>query len=60
MDCVPEAPNACCRTLGNVPIVPDHPDARHDLIVRVCRVCGCRHFELTADPGRIGLRGASV
>jgi hypothetical protein len=25
--------------------------------LRRCRVCGCRHFELTADPGHYALRG---
>ncbi len=52
-DCVPEAPNECCRTPGNVPVVPDHPNARPDIgvLVRVCRVCGRRHFEASLDPG---------
>jgi len=22
-----------------------------------CKKCGCRHFELDANPGRIGIRG---
>jgi hypothetical protein len=30
------------------------------LIVRYCRVCGRRHFEATAEPGTLGLRGASL
>ena len=58
-DCVMEAPHECCRTPGNVPLVPDHPDARPErgCVVRVCRVCGARHFEVNAEPGRLGLRG---
>lgn len=63
MDCVdtPKA-RACCRTPGNVPVVPDHPDARPDrgFTVRVCRVCGARHFELQAEPGHVGLMGRRV
>lgn len=30
------------------------------LLVRYCRVCGRRHFEATADPGTIGMKGASL
>jgi hypothetical protein len=30
------------------------------LVVRYCRVCGRRHFEATADPLQLGLRGASL
>jgi len=30
------------------------------LIVRYCRVCGRRHFEAEAEPGRLGLRGANL
>ncbi len=51
----------CCATPGNLELKPDHPDARPpDLSVKVCRVCGLRHFELTVDPGNLGLRGAEV
>lgn len=61
-DCVKRAPRECCRTPGNVPIVENHPDAKPDrgLVVRVCKVCGARHFELTADPGQLGMRGAAI
>lgn len=24
--------------------------------VKQCRVCGCRHFRIEAEPGRIGLK----
>lgn len=61
-DCVCEAPRECCRTPGNVPVVPDHKDARPEtgLTVRVCQVCGARHFELDAEKGIIGLRGKGI
>lgn len=39
---------------------PDHPDARPNLTVRVCAVCGLRHFELNVAPGVIGVIGAKV
>lgn len=72
-DCVPEAPYECCRTPGNVPVVEDHPDAGPDEVVfvsgqvlvatqsvRVCRVCGRRHFEMAAHPGRIAVKGSAA
>lgn len=59
-DHVPEAPEACCRMPGNVLVAPGHPDARPDMLVRVCVVCGRRHLVLTVDPGRLGLIGAPV
>lgn len=52
----------CCRNRENLILQPDHPDVqgKPGLAVRVCRVCGCRHFELALDPGKFGLRGASI
>ena len=45
----------CCKdNLG--PAVQERPD----LTYRCCQVCGVRHFELTLDPGKFGLRGAPV
>jgi hypothetical protein len=31
-----------------------------DEVVNKCQVCGCRHFELTVDPGVIGIRGKDL
>lgn len=61
-NCVAEAKRVCCQTPGNVPVVPDHPDAQptRGLVVRVCRVCQARHFELTLEPGRLGIVGQRV
>lgn len=28
-----------------------------DLVVNTCVVCGCRHFELTINPGVLGVVG---
>lgn len=28
--------------------------------IRRCRVCGCRHFEIVAEPLRLNLRGGST
>jgi hypothetical protein len=49
--------NECCTKPEN--LIPQ-PTDRPDLTVRVCRVCGNRHFELSVDKGEIGLRGASL
>jgi len=44
----------CCKQPEN--LVP-HQD-RPELLVNVCKVCGCRHFELTLEPGVLGVVGA--
>jgi hypothetical protein len=47
----------CCRDEKNLgPVVQE----RKDLTYRRCQVCQCRHFELTVEPGRLGLRGGQV
>jgi len=47
----------CCQQAENLgPPVQE----RHDLVYRRCQICGCRHFELILDPGRLVLRGAPV
>jgi len=47
----------CCKQ-------PENLESREsdDLNVRlmVCRVCGCRHFEVTLEPSFIGLEGAAL
>lgn len=37
----------CCQVEENLSAPTE---VKPDLIVRVCAVCGCRHFELTVDP----------
>jgi hypothetical protein len=47
----------CCKVEENLgPVVQE----RVDLAYRRCSVCQCRHFELTADPLVINLRGAAI
>lgn len=46
----------CCKQLEN--LVP-HQE-RPDLMINICKVCGCRHFELTVDPGKLGLSGKTI
>ena len=50
----------CCKEAANLFRRENDPEERLDLFVYRCKVCGCRHFELTADPGKLGLRGAPL
>jgi len=49
--------NDCCKLAEN--LIPQ-TTVKPDLTVRVCRICGNRHFELSVDKGEIGLRGAPI
>lgn len=48
--------NPCCEKPENL----SEPQAtnRPDLVVRVCAVCGRRHFELTVDPLNLHIVGS--
>jgi hypothetical protein len=46
----------CCRKEENLVAHQERPD----LIIRRCKVCGCRHFELSVDVGRLGLKGQGI
>jgi len=48
----------CCKQDDNLEVQTS--DGRTELVVRKCRVCGCKHFELTLNPGVIGLLGKSL
>jgi hypothetical protein len=50
----------CCKDPANLYRRENDQEERPDLVVRRCRVCECRHFELTADPGKLGLRGSPI
>jgi len=48
---------ACCRDAENL----GEPIRVNDSTVyRRCVVCNCRHFEMTLDPGVLGLKGAAL
>jgi hypothetical protein len=47
---------SCCQAVENRDI---RDSERPGLALEVCRVCGCRHFELSLDPGVLGLQGAA-
>jgi hypothetical protein len=46
--------NACCEDAANL-VVKTDPE-RPELTIRVCQVCGARHFVLKAEPGVLGLK----
>lgn len=46
----------CCKNVEN--LVPSQE--RPDLIINVCKVCNCRHFELSVDIGSLGLKGVGM
>ena len=43
----------CCANPDNL---SDPKEEREDLVIRVCSVCGRRHFELTVDPLKLTVR----
>lgn len=48
----PLKPKRCCRGPTNRRPLQT---GRHDLKLERCRVCGAKHWELTVDPGRMGV-----
>ena len=42
-------PNACCNVEGN--LVKLEEESKSKLLVQQCKICKCRHRELTVDPG---------
>lgn len=46
----------CCKNPLN--LAPFQ--VRKDLVIRRCNLCGCRHFELTIEPGQLGLKFSLV
>jgi hypothetical protein len=46
----------CCADERN--LVPER--LAYDLVVKVCRECGRRHFEAVAEPGKLGVRGVGL
>jgi hypothetical protein len=49
----------CCLVAENLKLQSSsHPDVqnRKDLVLRICEVCGRRHFEATLDPLSLTVR----
>lgn len=47
----------CCKVEANL-AATESP--RPDLTIKTCGVCGCRHFEMTAEKGVIGIKGVTL
>jgi len=45
----------CCKNPLNL-VKQDVDVSKPGLVIHVCKICTCRHFELTVDPGKIGIR----
>lgn len=45
--------NACCQENATEPQAVQGKD---DLTVSICKVCGCRHFSLSIEPGLFKMR----
>ena len=48
------AKNACCRDVDNLVLQP-RDEARPDIAIQRCAICGSRHITMRADPGQIGV-----
>lgn len=48
--------NPCCNIEGNL---ETHPTNRPELIVKICKVCNAKHYELEAEPGMFELKEAN-
>lgn len=46
-------PKTCCRKPENLMVIEVREP---DLTIRRCVICRCRHFELQADAGKLGVR----
>ena len=46
----------CCTVPENLYVFENKPG----LVVRKCRVCNCRHFEMTVDPGVYDFKGRNI
>lgn len=46
----------CCKIEANLVST----QINEELLVKVCQVCGCRHFEVTLDKGSLGAVGSTL
>jgi hypothetical protein len=46
----------CCRQAANLEYHEYSPGA----VCHKCRICGCRHFQINAEPGVLGIRGKTI
>jgi hypothetical protein len=44
--------NECCKNPENLELDKDQAP---DLVIKKCKICGRRHYELKLDPGRLAM-----
>lgn len=44
----------CCKDAENLELLPD--EGKEGLTVKRCKICGCRHRRMVAEPGMLGLK----
>ena len=49
--------HSCCKVESNL---IEQESGKEDLVLLICKICNRRHFELTIDPGHIGVKIAST
>jgi hypothetical protein len=47
----------CCAKPENL---EEKPNTRPDIILKVCKVCGRKHYEFNVDTIQLGLKGNSL
>jgi hypothetical protein len=47
----------CCKNPENLEL---QPSDKPDLTIFKCRICQCRHFELSMDAGKLGVSGKEM
>ena len=47
----------CCKNKKNR---VSEPSSNPNLIIEVCKKCGCRHRRLMVDPGMLGVVGKNL
>ena len=51
----------CCANARNLQVLATNsPEHRYGMLVKQCRTCGRKHYELVADPGQFGVMGARL
>lgn len=48
----------CCQDQANLEFLAD--ESQKGLVVKRCRVCGCRHRRLVVEPGMFGMSFKAV
>lgn len=53
----PPDAKVCCRTEGNLYVVTVLDDGGSREVIWKCRICDCRHFDVSITPATFGVRG---